>query len=72
MTTREKTALLLLAVGVAALVWCAYAYGGVRAAAGVAGVLAVACGLLLGVGEEPPPELAADEEYFADADGPER
>jgi predicted phage tail protein len=66
-TSRERLALLLVALGAVALVVAAAAYGGWQAAVAVAGVLMLGGGVLLGLDTAPElpaapatPELGAD------------
>lgn len=64
MTTRERTALVLIVTGAVALVVAAYGYDGWRAAVAVAGMLVLTCGLLLGVGDDAAPARTDDVEYY--------
>lgn len=65
MTTRERTAVVFVAVGVCLVLVGAYAYDGARAVAVVAGALLLVLGVLLALDESPaplPPELLEEDD----------
>lgn len=67
MTYRERTALILLALGVVCSSVAAYGYGGWRALCGVVGVILLGIGVLLALDTTPPAppepaELLIDDE----------
>lgn len=65
MTTRERTSLVLIVAGAVGLVAGAYGYDGWRAAVVVAGLLALVCGVLLGI-DDTQPSARPDAVVFED------